>query len=129
LKKWVPSHDRARPPDHLHFLEQRPFDIELLDDGFENPVDGAKAAKVRVETARRDQSGCVRGKKRIGLEAACAFQPVACKLGSDVEQQHMCARVGKVRGDLRAHRARAEYCDRLNRRHPGHVTMRDLPKN
>ncbi len=52
--------DRARPPDRFDCLEQRALDVELLDDGFENPVDRGEAAKVRVETARRDQCGRVR---------------------------------------------------------------------
>ncbi len=41
-------------------LEQRALDVELLHDGFENPVDRGEAANVRVEPPRRDQCGRVR---------------------------------------------------------------------
>jgi hypothetical protein len=78
--------DRAWTPNGLDLLDKRALDVDLLDNGLENPVDVGEPATVGINAARRNQCGCIRRKERIRLEAARALQPVACNLGRHVEQ-------------------------------------------
>ena len=55
--------------------------------------------------------------ERIRLQRRAPLQAVARDVRREVEQQDGNAGVGEVRGDLRAHRARAEHRDRANQRH------------
>ena len=105
----VRRHDRARPADAVDALEQRPLHVGALQNGLHDPVDGRELLKVGVEAAGRDERGVVRGEKRIRLQRTRALQPLACDVGCQVEEQHGHARVREVRGNLRAHRARAEH--------------------
>jgi hypothetical protein len=45
------------------WFKQRALGIELLDDGFDDPVSLADSLQIVVETPRGDQGGCVRRKK------------------------------------------------------------------
>ncbi len=50
----------------LHLLPQRAFDVQILRDGFENPIAFGNSRKVLVETARCHQrSGGIHEKRRL----------------------------------------------------------------
>ena len=44
--------DRARPADGVDALEQRALDVELLDDGFDDPVGVRRASRGRCRSRR-----------------------------------------------------------------------------
>ena len=73
--------------DGVDAFEQRPLDVDLLDDRFEIQSTPASLREVGVEAAGRDQRGGVRGEERIGLQRAGALEPVARGVGGQVEQQ------------------------------------------
>ena len=79
-----------------------------------------------VEAAGRDQLPCVGREERIRLQRARALEALSRGIGGDVEQQRRHAGVGEVRGDLRAHRARAEDGHRPNH-HPAIVGRATAP--
>ena len=113
----VRADDRACAPRPIHALEQRALDVELLDDRFHDPVDLGDSLQIAVEAANGDQRRSIGREKRVRLQGACALEAVARDLRGEIEQQRRHARVGEMRGDLRAHRPRAEDGDRPNRRH------------
>jgi hypothetical protein len=91
------------------------LDLDLLDHRLDNPVDIADFCQVAVESARLDPAGHIDGEKRVGLQLAGSFQPLAGDLVGQVEQQHRDASIRKMGRDLRAHRAGAQDRHGLNR--------------
>jgi hypothetical protein len=106
--RCVRRYDRAGAAHVVHAREQGALYLHLLDDGLDDHVDGRKPVHVCIESAGVDERNGIRRKKRIGLQRSGAAQSVPRDCRRQVEQQHRCARVGEVRGDLGAHDARAE---------------------
>ena len=94
--------------DGVHALEQRPLDVELFDDRFDDPVGAGDLLKVGVETTEADEAGRLPREKRVRLERLRAFEAIASGVLCQIEQQDRHAGVGQMRGNLRAHRARAQ---------------------
>ena len=69
--------DGAGPADGFDALEQRALDVELFDDGLEDPVHAVQTGEVGVEPAGGDERRGVGREERIRLEAARAFEAVA----------------------------------------------------
>ena len=96
-------------------VEMVDSDVELLNDGLDDPIDFCEAAEITIEVTGGDQRGGVGGEERVWPERESPLQPLARDLHRQVEQQGAHADVGKVRGDLRAHGPRAEHRCRTNR--------------
>ncbi len=125
--RGVRRHDGAGPAHRFDALDQRPFDVELFDNRFEDPIDSFETREVGIESTGGDERGCIGREKWIRLEAARAFETLARDVLGEIEQERGNACVGEVCGDLRAHRAGTENGDRSNHGHPPHVTMRRFP--
>src|SRR5262249_17797816 len=67
-----------------------------------------------IEAAYGDQRGGVRGEERIGLQRARPLEALAGDVRGQIEQQRRYTGVGEMRGNLSAHRARAEDRNRSN---------------
>ena len=105
-------------PDRVDALEQRPLDVEPLDDRLDDPVGAREASRGRCRSRRCVISAAASAVKNgSGLSARARFSPSRATVAGHVEQQDRNAGVGEVRGDLRAHRAGAEHRDRPNQRH------------
>ncbi len=100
----------------LDAREERLLHVEPFDDGLENPVAGRDARQVVVEAAGANQRRPVGREERIRFERPRAREAVARRIRGDVEQQNGHTRIGKVRGDLRAHRPGAEHGDAADAR-------------
>jgi hypothetical protein len=87
---------------------ERLLGVEPLDDRLDDPVGAGDRRQIVVEAAVCDER--LRGavKNGSGLSARGACETFARGVARDVEQSHAHARVGEVRGDLRAHHARAQ---------------------
>ena len=70
--------------------------------------------EIRVEAAGPDAAGGIGREERIGFEFACALEPLARGLRGDVEQRDRVSGVRQMCGDLRAHRAGAQYAGGSN---------------
>ena len=139
LKKCVPSHDRRKsserpsasaamgmpdvldvvivpaPARGVHAGEQRALDVDLLDDGFDDPVDVLEPRQPGRRSRRSTRATRRPGVKNgSGLSARARSRPDAREPRREVEEQRRHAGVGEVRGDLRAHRAGAENSSRAN---------------
>ena len=110
----VRAHDRSGAPCGVHLLEQRPLDVQPLDDRLDDPVSLGDAGETSVKASGGDQLPGVGREERIRLERACALQPLRCRLGRHVKEQRRNAGVGEMGGDLRPHDASAEHGDGTN---------------
>ena len=71
--------------------------------------------EIRVEAAGRYQLPGVRREEGIRLQRPRALQALLRRIRRHIKQESRDARVGKVRGNLRAHRPSAEYRHRSNK--------------
>jgi hypothetical protein len=110
----VRADDRAWAPHVVHAGQQRLLHVEALDHGLDDPVGAGQARKIRVKAAERDEAGHIRAEQRIGLQPSGPLEALACDSRVEVEQQRGNACVGKVRGNLCAHRAGAEHGHRCD---------------
>jgi hypothetical protein len=108
----VGADDRSGPPRGIDLLEQRPLDVQPLDDRLDDPVRLGDAWQTSVEAGGGDQRPGVRRKEGIRLERSCALQSLRRGFRRDVQQQGRNARVGEMGGDLRPHDTRTKYRDR-----------------
>jgi len=122
--RGIGRHDRARLAGGLDFFVKALFEIDALDDRFDDPVAIGNQANVVVDVAGSDQAGAqfVHQRRRVGLEKLPQRlfgdgAPVAAVLGGDVEQHHRHAGVGNLGGDPSAHDAGAENGDFLDFHH------------
>ncbi len=125
--RGIGRHRRARPLHRLDFRVERLLDVEPLDDGFHHPVALGDAAEMIVDIARLDQlrralrhEGRGIGLEHLGHRALGDGVAIVALARHDIEQQHGHARVRHLRGDARAHRARADDADlpdRIARHH------------
>ena len=95
----------------LDAREERLLHVEPFDDGLENPVAGRDVRQVVVEAAGSNQRRPVGREERIRFERPRAREAVARRIRGDVEQKNGHTRIGKVSGDLRAHRPGAKHGD------------------
>ena len=100
--------------------QQTAFDLHVLGDGFDDPVAILQLRQVIVEIADRDARRKLgRGEsRRPGLSQP--FESLGTKLVGlpglcHVQQKHREPGVRDVRGDARAHRARAQHGDAADR--------------
>ncbi len=114
LAQWnsagIRRNNGIRLTESLDFLEQRPFDLEILCDRFDNPVAIGDAAEVVLEVAGSDQRdfGIDEKPARALLGSVLdALQrrriPIRSIRDDDVQQNRRNACIGKVRGDSCAH--------------------------
>ena len=66
----VRADDRCRASSGVDFLEQRALDVELLDDGLEDPVAVLEPREVASKLAGGDQLPRVRREEGIGFQGA-----------------------------------------------------------
>ena len=105
--------DPARRP--LDPRQQRPLDVELLDDRLDDPVGVGRAAASPLEAAGRDRASSASGVKNgSGFSARARWSPRGRGVGGDVEQERRHAGVGEVRRDLGAHDAGAQHGNRTD---------------
>ena len=108
-------------------VEQGALDVEVLGDGFDDPVAVGDEGEVVVEVAEGDEAGGVGGEEGRGLgflQAVEGGEDEFVALGlwrvgggagrDDVEQDYGQAGVGDVRGDARAHGSGSEDGDLAN---------------
>ncbi len=106
--RCVGADDGVGPAVTLDALEQRLLDIQTLDDRFDDPVAARHRGEVLVKAAGTNQRRGRTREQRIRLESLRSFEPLACGLRRDVEQEDRQPGIGEVRCDLRTHRACAE---------------------
>src|SRR4051812_36690065 len=68
----VRADDRCGTPRSIDLLEQRALDVELFDDGFDDPV-AVLDARQLVKAARRNQPPRIGGEEWIRLQRSRAF--------------------------------------------------------
>src|ERR1019366_6154785 len=100
----VGGNDGAGLADRFYFLQQRAFDVEVLDDGLDNPVDLGQALQVVFEISNGDELRKRRFEKRGGLRFSGSIESGGCDFvarraggvwGHYVEQQGRDSRVGE----------------------------------
>ena len=78
----------AGPPGVIDARQQRALDVELLDDGLEDPVGVGEPREVRRRSSPVVMSFHVSGVKNgSGFSAARALEALFGRFGGDVEQQ------------------------------------------
>ena len=131
----VGGDDGAGLADGFDFAQQGAFEVEIFDDGFDDPVDFGEFFQIIVEVADGDEAGERRIHEGGGLGFFCGIESgggdfVAYRwrrggwdiCGNDIEQIARDAGVGEVRGDARAHGSGAEDGYFINALH--HLTSR-----
>jgi len=106
------------------FAPEVALQVEVLDDGFDDPVALADQVQVVFEVAGQDEGGPVGAEEAAGplLERVVdAFERGRIAVGlagnDDVEQDGGNAGISEVRGDARAHSARTEDRDATDSTH------------
>ena len=108
------------------FSEQSALDVEILDDGFDDPVDVGEFLEVVFEVADRDEAGERRVHEGGGFGFSGSFESgsgdfISCGTvgvgGNDIEQIAGNAGIGEMRGDAGAHGSGAEDGDFINSFH------------
>ena len=122
----VGGDDRAGLADGFHFPQQRPLDVEVLDHGFDDPVDVGELLDVVFEIAHRHQPGERRFHEggRLGFFGGVepgggdlvSRRPVGVRR-NNVEQITGNAGIGKMRGDAGAHGSGAKDSDFIDALH------------
>ena len=115
----VSGDDRAGPPDGFHFFEQTPFDIEVFNNGLDDPIDVGESSQVVIEIPDGDQtSASEASKKAAGFRLAGVLQadggrqnagcsyPRRCR---NVQQHGTNAGIGQVSGYPGTHGPGSEY--------------------
>ena len=98
---------------------RRVLEVELFDDGLDDPVRFRGVRDAVIERPGPDREPAVSGRKNgSGFGLAGAIEAGSGGVSGDVQQQHGEPGVGEVRGDLRAHRSGAEHRGGLNHRAP-----------
>ena len=126
----VGGNDSARLANSFNFAKQRPLEVEILDDGLDDPVNLSQLLQVVVEVAHGDQAGkrsihkgCglgflgrvkTRGSNLIARGRARARRNVSRNY---VEQVAGHTGVGKMCGDAGAHGSGAEDGNFINAFH------------
>ena len=86
------------------------FASALLDDRFDDPVARRRSPASRRRSRRFGSAPARRAVKNgSGFSFRARSSPLSRRLRRDVEEQNGITGVGKMRGDLRAHRAGAEH--------------------
>ena len=117
----VAGDDRVGAAMLLHLVEQRPFDLQVLGDDFDDPVAVGNQSEIIVEVADRDQPRAVGRIEGRGLRLLQSIErseddlvPLLLRrvgVGArrnDVQQHHRKAGVGHMSGDARAHGSGSE---------------------
>jgi len=117
----VGGNDGAGLANSFHFTEKRALQVEIFDDGFDDPVDFGELFQIIFKVADRDQAGERRVHESGGLRFFCGFETgggdfISCKCagagwdiaGNDIEQVARDAGVGEVGGDAGTHGSGAE---------------------
>ena len=122
----VGGDDGAGLADGFDFLQQRALDVEILDDGFDDPVDVGEFLEVVFEVADGDQAGERRVEESGGLGFLRSFESGSGDFvargtvgvgRNDVEQIAGNAGIGEMRGDAGAHGSGAENGDFMDAFH------------
>ncbi len=113
----VGSNDGAGLANGFDLAQQRALDLQIFDNGFDDPIDFGELLQIVFEVSDRDQP-CQRRleeSSRLGLHRgfqARSRNTIAGRTVSirrnDVQQVGRNTGVGQVRGDASAHGARAE---------------------
>ena len=107
--------NRPRRAQRRHAAPQRPFDLEILRHGFDDPLASPHAAQIVLEIPRRDQRSRGVGEKRHGPLLRRAFDsrqrrriPLGLVRQHDIQQVHREPRIGKMGRDPRPHGPRPQ---------------------
>ncbi len=120
----VGGEDRIGFASGFDFAPQRTLDLEIFDDGFDNPIAVRELREIVLEVARFDQRGFVIGKESTGplfqgVLNALQRGRAALGLSRYIQKQGWDAGVGEMRRDARAHGACAENGNTMNISHVG----------
>ena len=122
----VGGDDGAGLADGFDLLQQRALDVEVLDDGFDDPVDVGQFLQVVVEIADGDEARERWFEERGGLRFLGGVESGggdfvarrAVGVGrDDIEQVAGNSGIGEMRGDAGAHGSGAEDSDFINAFH------------
>ena len=131
----VRGHDCSRLAHTFDPLEQFAFDIKILGDRFDNPIDLSAPGEIVFQISGRHEARCFRSEKRRRARFPGRFQPgqddaipyrgaldrksfslfVRSQLGGhNIEQEHGDASVRQVRRDARTHRPSSQNSNLLD---------------
>jgi len=118
----VGGQDRAGFVTRGYLAPQGAFGIQVFDDGFDDPVAIGELVEIVLEISGLDESGLFIDEEssrlllQRGLEALLRGRG-AMGASGDIQEKRRNARIGEMRGDARAHGARAEDGDTTNITH------------
>ena len=108
----VGGEDGAGFSHSVNFAPQRPLGIQVFDDRLNDPVATGELIEIVLEITGFDQRGFFVGEEAAwtlfqGVLDALQCGRVAIRLTGDIQQQRRDAGICEMRGDARAHGARA----------------------
>ena len=113
----------SRLPNGLDFPQQRPLDLQILDDRLDHPVALADPLQVVVEIADGDQLGQRGLEERRGPGLDRCLQPLRRNSipgrtvrirDHPIQQKRRDAGIGQMRGNARAHGSSAQNSNLIN---------------
>ena len=101
----------------FHLAPKRSLDLQILGNGFDNPVAIRDFVEVVIEAAGGDQRGRGVDEERAGALLDGGLDPLLRDFPGQIKQNGGDSRVREVGGDSRAHGAGAEDGNSLDRVH------------